>query len=103
MQALRKYTDAAGGLLPLSDQKEIQQLAYRLAAEEQNLQEVYRVYVEQVEYEYKHWCAVVDAATDWNATSEERMNSSVKMADEFGVQEDKILRSEDDLRRLFEE
>ena len=103
MQALRKYTDAAGGLLPLSDQKEIRQLAYRLAAEEQSLQEVYRVYVEQVENEYRQWCSIVDAATDWNATSEERMNSSVKMADEFGVQEDKILRSEDDLRRLFEE
>ena len=103
MQSLRNFTDTAGGLLPFSDYREIQQFAYRLSVAEQNLQEEYCAYVKQVENEYNQWHTAVDAATDWNSSARERMHSSVKMADSFGVEEDKVLRSEDDLRRYFEE
>ena len=103
MQALRNYIDAAEGLLPFSDQKEIQQFAYRLSAAEQNLQEEYCLYVEQIESEYRQRYSAVDAATDGNSSSRERMYSSMQMADEFGVEEDRIIRTDDDLRRYFEE
>lgn len=103
MQALRNYIDAAEGLLPFSDQREIQQFAYRLSAAEQNLQEEYYLYVEQIESEYKQWYSVVDAATDGSSSSRERMYSSILMADEFGVDQDRIIRTEDDLRKYFEE
>ena len=103
MQALQNYIDATGGLLPFSDQREIQQFAYRLSAAEHNLQEEYYLYVEQIESEYKQWYSAVDAATDGSSSSIERMYSSIQMADEFGVEEDRIIRTEDDLRKYFEE
>ena len=103
LQALRNYIDAAGGLLPLSDQREVERLAYRLSEFEQDLQAVYSEYVEQIEAEYEHYYSVIDAAMDRNTTPLERMHYSANMADEFGVAEDRIVRTEDDLKRYFKE
>ena len=102
-QGLHNYVVAAGGLLPFSDQREIQRFSNRLSASEKSLQEEYCLYVEQIECEYRQWCAAVDAAKDENLTAKERMNSSAQMADTFGVEEDRILRNESDLRKYFEE
>lgn len=103
LQALRNYIDAVGGLLPLSDQREVERLAYRLSEFEQDLQAVYSEYVGQIEAEYEHYYSVIDAAMDRNTTTLERMHYSADMADEFGVAEDRIVRTEDDLRRYFKE
>lgn len=103
LQGLRNYVDAAQGFLPMSDQKEVEQLAYRLSVMELDLQAVYLEYVGQVEEEYERYHSAIDAAVDFNSTPMERMTSSADMADGFGVAEDKVVRTEDDLRRYFKE
>lgn len=84
-----------------AEKRRIWEFYSRLEYYDQHLSELLAEFVAQVEKEYYELCFAIDATFDDNSTSQERAESSVRLAQISGVSDDKIVKSRKELDDLF--
>ena len=81
----------------VSEQKAIQAFYERMEKYDKELDELFREFVAEVEAEYKQFKENLNGAYNVELALPVRADYSVKMAQDAGVEESKIVRSNEDL------
>ncbi len=84
------------------EKKRIQEFFDRLEAYDEQMENLLAEFVAQVEREYAQLYVEIDATFDESSSRSERAAQSVRLAKVFGVSEDRIVNSREDLDHLFE-
>jgi len=84
-----------------AERKRILEFEQRMAVYDQYLQALYQEFVEQVEAEYQALFLEMHGAFNEDLDESNRLEHSVKLAEHCGVEEHKIIRSQNQLDDLF--